>query len=275
MAVHVEILNRGHFRRKAYLDEGVSFARSFLKRGEESLYLPSWIEVATLSPGTGQLRSFNDETGANLSRLVRSTEILKWRLPLLPPQLRKEVILDFTTMKVYLLLNYASPVMQFGMELPVFVALLGLTFNFAARPNDMYIGAVSTRGYVYTTSSIVPSINAEDIYAMRKGGIRRLFLGKPEGDDLPMEELERAAQTDLHGGAEPMEVIVVPDLDTLFTFIPMGPTSIFPNVLGIPDEVKAQEKEEAEESLWVAAKRRVQKTVGAAASSMYGMLRVE
>lgn len=162
-------------RYKANLDRGVSFAlAATTSPSYGGPFLQRWVEMTAVAPGTGKIRSMM--TIRDMAR--RASILLEHLSPLLP---QEEFVIDPRHLtkntkkgKVKVdLVVHTSSAPQYGMELGVLVALLGLVLGRAPKNTDVFIGVLCGRGGFYYGTSTAPPIDLPDIYAMRRAGIKR------------------------------------------------------------------------------------------------------
>lgn len=158
---------------------------------------------------------------------------------------------------------------NFGFELAIFVCLLQIMFNLHVKQSDLFLGLVDgNTGEFFYGLRTVPEVPRHDIVAMRRGGIRRLFIGGPipiSDDDHEMDQcgdeagvtklpsepmyqrMQQAAVEDLGPDVPSLLIIAIPHFRNLERYLKVGePDSIFTNKpLREIVEEQHSEKEEA------------------------------
>lgn len=234
----------GHFDHKDRLDEGVSFAHVATHFRDGDLFQRGWLEVMATVPGSGRLRVMDDSsTGAGLANLERTVGVLAIYEPLMPAELRKRIVVsmrdleyrgegDDEAVKVDLVSHYGVRERVTGMDLGRLVACLGIMFGAAPSPDDVFRGEVEGTGLIQSGHTAVAPPEVADVYAMRRDGIRRMFIGRPVDESkYPLARLRKAATTNLGPGILPLIIIIVGHVRELWDCLLEGPDCILPRRL--------------------------------------------
>jgi len=196
------------------------------------------VELAAISPGSGQLRVACVESVYMMSCLRRVRDFLEHiaessseeggeeRRVHVPPDL----------LRTDLLLHVASNYWEYGIEFALLVCLLQLVLNRRGRPSDVFQGVMDgTQGTFHYGIKEVPPLTRDDVIAMRRGGIRRLFIGQPativaDSDASPYEmpkdqryrPMSEAAVEDLGPDVPPLQITIIPDYSSLTRYLTPG-----------------------------------------------------
>lgn len=237
----------GHFALKDKLDEGISFAHAVVSFLEGSSYQQGWFEIVPTIPGSGQIRVVDDTpTAPCLATMERIMGLLDDYEPLLPADLRERVVISMRDrewkkpgepVKVDFVVHCGVRKRVHGMDLGKLVATLGVMFGAAPSPHDVFRGEVDGNGLIQTGITAVRALHETDVHAMRRSGIRRVWIGDlPFNSQKLLDRLRACAQADLGPGIEPLVIIIVRHLRELLDRIRDGPDCVLPiRLAGGPD----------------------------------------
>lgn len=238
------------------MEDGISYALGATSSREGERFQECWVESTAITPGAGRLRALSDlSTGPFYSRLTRFVNLLGSLQPTMSQELQGQIVVDMRNrtmltnrgakVKVDLIVHFGAKYAEHGMDFATLVSLLGVMFQRAPSSDDVYIGLVGLGGRIYCGTPEIPSIATDDIFAMRREGVTRLFIGGPMTDEFPLERLQEAALENIGPDVAQLDIIIVPTLQMLLEiYVPQGRHTILPYDLGQPAVLQVEEEEE-------------------------------
>lgn len=174
-------MNKGQLLEyKDELDTGVAYALAKTTERDGDKFERVWIELVG-TPGKGSLRSLVDDSEYLLFALRRSIYLLKQWVARMPNHLKNLIVGEMKRLlEMDFIIHHSAVFTQHGMELAALICVLQVLFNRHGKPSDLFLGFFDAElGEFYHGGKAVPMPNEDDVYAMRRAGVTRLFIGTP------------------------------------------------------------------------------------------------